>query len=249
MQRRFWLRLKPLKVLGGLAEKAPGLGLIAEQKRQLVALTGGEAAEAGGEHEVPARLEGSDFVHVDFPGDGALPAVEMDGGFFKKTEPVAGFHSVDTFDAELGEGDLAREELFGGGFDAIAGGEFERAGAQFLDVLDVKGGELLGGEGVLHGVVSGAGLAFRGSWPGGLLRVGAVGGEAGLARRFRGGGMFARLRHEVLLGRGVTREERDFGPGRVEMVGIKGERKVGDGVTGVDARGELRSKRRRARGR
>jgi hypothetical protein len=93
-----------------------------------------------------------------------------------------GFHAADAAEAELGVGHFHHTVHFGG-----------RLGLIFVDVGVAEGDEVfrgfeeeeggLGEEAVLAGVLGGAGFALGGSGTGGLLGVGAPGGELFIGQR------------------------------------------------------------------
>jgi len=101
--------------------------------------------------------------------------------------PDAGFGAVEAAEAPGGEDDGLGEDLLAGGGGLEIAEEGVAEGVVFGLVLGGEDGAL-GGEAVAEGVEAGDGLAFGGAGAGGLLGVGAVGGQASGARRVWGVG-------------------------------------------------------------
>jgi hypothetical protein len=102
-----------------------------------------------------------------------------------------GFEAADAAEAELGVGHFHDKVHFGGGLGLILVDVGVAEGDEvFRGFVEEEGG--LGEEAVFAGVLGGAGLAFWGSGAGGLLGVGAPGGELFFGKGpfgFFGGGL------------------------------------------------------------
>ncbi len=166
------------ELFDGAAVLALGLSLVAEEE---VPGGGGFAVhvmEALGE-EVVAVLD-ADFggIDVEFVVEG------REGDFIFEVEEravdgdrkEARFEARQAEDVVLGEGDAFDGEEFLGVGGGVGGDGVGAEAVNGVAVFDFDDGEVGAGEGVLAGVLRGAGLAFGGAGAGGFGGVGSVGG-------------------------------------------------------------------------
>jgi hypothetical protein len=108
-------------------------------------------------------------------------------GFIEAAGEEAGFEAGTAEEGLLGEGDaLDGEELLG--IDGLVDGD--QVGFEFgdgVELFEPDDGKVSGGETVLAGVLSGAGLALGGARASGAGGIDAIGGEAPGGDGFGGG--------------------------------------------------------------
>jgi hypothetical protein len=160
-----------------------GLRLIAQEKRPGVGLPG-HAVETFAQSEV-AVLGAGDF-DIAFAGevlshgdDGLAAAVE---GLVEAGGEEAGLEAGAAEQSLLREGDAPTQanalqgEQFLGVDGLVEGDEVGGKMGDFVEIFEADAGKGGGGEAVQTGILSGAGLAFRGARSGGFGGVGAIGG-------------------------------------------------------------------------
>ena len=188
-----------VEVFDGAAVEAFGLGLEAEEGGGDIGLAV-EDIEAVGEPE-GAVLGARDFdVVADLAAFEDVGIVGADHGGFQAVGEEAGFEGVHAEKGVLGEGDAFDGEAFLG-VDRLVGRDgVGDEGGDVGGVLNADDGEGFGIEGVLAGVLGGAGFAFGGLGPGGTAGIGAVGSDAFEGSRHTAQGLAWRLRDAMGLG-------------------------------------------------
>jgi hypothetical protein len=127
--------------------------------------------------------------------------VGADHGSFQAVGEEAGFEGVHAEQGVLGEGDAFDGEALLG-VDGLVGGDgIGDEGGYVGGILDADDGEAVGIEGVLAGVLGGAGFAFGGLGPGGTAGIGTVRGEAFGGSRHTAQGLAWRLGAGAGVGR------------------------------------------------
>jgi hypothetical protein len=166
-----------MEIFDGAAMEALGLGLKSKECGGDIGLPG-EAIEAEGEPVGAVLFEGD----VDAVGEfGSIEDEWVGGaghGLIEAVGEEAGFEDGHAAHGVFGEGDafdgiafLGIDGLIGSGPRGHPVGDEGRDGGAVLDADD---GEGVGVEGVLAGVLGGAGFAFGGSGSGGFTGVGRL---------------------------------------------------------------------------
>lgn len=146
----------------GAVEGAFGAGFVAAEVVEIV----------GADDEDPSEIAVGDVAA--FADVGAV--------IVETVVPDAGFGAVEAAEAPGGEDDGLGEDLLAGAGGLEIAEEGVAEGVVLGLVLCGEDGAL-GGEAVAEGVEAGDGLAFGGTRTGGLLGIGAVGGQSSEARR------------------------------------------------------------------